>query len=79
MDYNQQYFSQKDIKSGLHIKFIQFLLDNFGSNDYRIDLHAYHEDGGIVVEWNRQLIEFIDEMGRFEFVACDEHIEKDND
>ena len=25
-DYNKQYFSKDDVKAGLHIKFIQFLL-----------------------------------------------------
>ena len=28
-DYNRQYFSKDDIKAGLHIKFIQFLLDQY--------------------------------------------------
>ena len=26
-DYNKQYFSKDDVKAGLHIKFIKFLLD----------------------------------------------------
>ena len=29
-DYNKQYFSKDDVKAGLHIKFIQFLLDQCG-------------------------------------------------
>ena len=29
-DYNKQYFSKDGIKVGLHIKFIQFLLDQYG-------------------------------------------------
>ena len=28
-DYNRQYFSKDAIKAGLHIKFIQFLLDQY--------------------------------------------------
>ena len=48
-DYNRQYFSKDDVKAGLHIKFIQFLLDNFESKEYRIDMHVYHEDCGAVV------------------------------
>ena len=27
--YNKQYFSKDDIKAGLHIEFIQFLLDQY--------------------------------------------------
>ena len=30
-DYNKQYFSKNDVKAGLHIKFIQFLLDQYGT------------------------------------------------
>ena len=30
-DYNRQYFSKDDIKAGLHIKFIQFLFDQYGA------------------------------------------------
>jgi len=74
-DYNRQYFSKEDIKAGLHIKFIQFLLDNFESDEYRIDMHIYHEDcSAIVVEWNRQLWDHIDEMGKFAFVGADEYV-----
>ena len=68
-DFNRQYFSDKDVKAGLHIKFIQFLLDNFESKEYRIDMHVYHEDcGAIIVEWTRQLWDHLDEMGGFQFV-----------
>lgn len=78
MQYNQQYFSKKDVERGLHIKLIQFLLDNFESSEYRVDMHVYHEDcGAIVVEWNRQLWNQEDEMGKFVFLASDEHIEND--
>ena len=50
-DSNRQYFSKDDVKAGLHIKFIQFLLDNFESKEYRVDMHVYHEDcGAIIVE-----------------------------
>ena len=28
-DYNKQYFSKDDVKAGLHIKFIKFLLDQY--------------------------------------------------
>ena len=77
-DFNRQYFSKEDVKNGLHIKLIQFLLDNFESKEYRIDLHVYHDDcGAIVVEWIRQLWNHIEEMGQFSFVSGDEHIEKD--
>ena len=31
LDYNRQYFSKDDVKAGLHIKFIQFLLDQYGA------------------------------------------------
>ena len=77
-DSNRQYFSKDDVKAGLHIKFIQFLLDNFESKEYRVDMHVYHEDcGAIVVEWVRQLWDYIDDMGQFVFLAGDERIEKD--
>ena len=78
MDYNRQYFSKEDIKAGLHLKLIDFLLSNFESKEYRVDLHVYHEDcGAIVVEWIRQLWKHIDEMGKFVFLAGDEEIVKE--
>lgn len=79
-DYNRQYFSKTDVEAGLHIKLIKFILENFESKEYRADLHVYHEDGGaIIVEWNRQLWNHIDEMGKFAFIGPDEHIEKDEE
>ena len=77
-DYNSQYFSKNDVKAGLHTKFIQFLLDNFESKEYRVDMHVYHDDcGAIVVEWIRQLWDHIDEMGKFTFLAGNEEIIKE--
>ena len=77
-DSNRQYFSKDDAKACLHIKFIQFLLDNFESKEYRVDMYVYYEDcRAIVVEWVRQLLDYIDDMGQFVFIAGDEHIEKD--
>ena len=74
-EYNRQYFSRDDIKAGLHIKFIQFLLDNFESEEYRVDMHVYHEDcSAIVVEWVRVLWDHVDEMGKFAFVAEGEYV-----
>ena len=49
MKTNHQYFSKDDVAAGLHMKFIQFLLDNFESKEYRADIHVYHEDCGAVV------------------------------
>jgi len=75
---NYQYFSKADVENGLHIKFIQFLLENFESEEYRVDIHVYNEDcSAIVVEWNRQLWNHIDEMGKFEFVEGDELVMKE--
>ena len=74
-DYNRQYFSKKDVESGLYLKFIKFILENFETAEYRIDMHVYHEDcGAIIVEWVRQLWEYIDEMGKFVFINDDQHI-----
>lgn len=79
-DFNKQYFSKEDVKAGLHIKFIQFLLDNFESKTYHLDMHVCHEDcGAVTVEWIRQLWNYIDDMGKFVFLVGDEHIEKDID
>ncbi len=73
--YNRQYFSNTDVKASLHIKFIQFLLDNFETDEYRIDMHVYHEDcGAIVVEWVRVLWDHVDEMGKFAFVHEGEYV-----
>ena len=75
MDYNRQYFNKDDIAAGLHLKFIQFLLENFESDDYRVDLRVYYEDyGSIVVEWVRVLWKHIDEMGQFAFLGDGQHI-----
>ena len=73
--FNRQYFSDKDVKAGLHIKFIKFLLDNFESEEYRIDMHVYHEDcGAVMVEWVRQLWRRLDEIGSFQFVDNGEFV-----
>lgn len=74
-DFNRQYFSKNDVKASLHIKFIQFLLDNFETDEYRIDMRIYHEDcGAIIVEGVRALWDHIDEMGKFAFVGADEYV-----
>jgi hypothetical protein len=79
-DFNRQYFSKKDVEAGLHIKFMQFLLDNFESKEYHLDMHVYHEDcGAIIVEWIRQLWDAIDDMGKFAFIAGDECIVKEKE
>lgn len=78
MDYNRQYFSKEDVANDLHLKLIQFLLENFESEEYRVDMHIYHDDcGAIVVEWARQLWKYIDDMGKFVFLAGDEKIVKE--
>ena len=77
-DYNRQYFSKTDVDNGLHLKLVKFLLDNFESKEYRVDIHIYHEDcGAVMVEWIRQLWEHVDEMGKFTFLAGDEEIVKE--
>ena len=78
-DYNRQYFSKDDVAAGLHLRLIDFLLVNFESKEYRIDMHVYHEDcGAIVVEWIRQLWNHVDEMGKFVFLAGDEEVVKEH-
>ena len=75
---NRQYFSKQDVEAGLHLKFIDFLLSNFESNEYRVDMHVYHEDcSAIVVEWERQLWQHIDEMGKFVYIEEDERVLKE--
>lgn len=76
-NYNQQFFSRADVAAGLHMQFIGFLLENFRSNEYRLDMHVYHEDcGAVVVEWIRQLWGCEDDMGGFKFVDGDEVVKK---
>ncbi len=59
----------------MHIKFIKFLLDNFESEEYRIDMHVYHEDcGAVIVEWVRQLWRRLDETGSFQFIDNGEFV-----
>ena len=75
MDYNRQYFNKNDVEAGLHLKFIQFLLENFESDEYRVDMRVYHEDcKAIVVEWVRVLWKHIDEMGQFAFVGDGQYV-----
>ena len=72
-EYNQQYFNKNDVKEGLHLKFIDFLLTNLETNDYRLDLHVYNEDcGAIVVEWVRPFWNDDYDMGSFKFVDGDQ-------
>ena len=74
-DFNKQYFSKNDVEAGLHIKFIEFLLNNFESQEYRVDMHVYHEDcGAICVEWIRTLWKYQDEMGKFAFVGEGQYV-----
>ena len=77
-DFNRQYFSKADVAKGLHIKLIAFLLDNFESEEYRLDLRAYHDDcGAVIVEWARVLWNHEDEMGHFEFIGDGDEVVKE--
>lgn len=79
-EFNRQYFSKADVAAGLHIKLIDFLLSNFESEEYRLDLRAYHDDcGAIVVEWVRALWNEEDEMGHFEFIGSGDTVMHEED
>lgn len=74
-DYNQQYFSKKDIEKGLHTEFINFLLEKLRTDEYHVDIHIVQEDNGtIAVEWIRQRYNLEDDMGSFKFVDGDQAI-----
>ena len=74
-EYNQQYFSKKDIEKGLHTEFINFLLDKLRTDEYHVDIHIVQEGNGtITVEWIRQRYNLEDDMGSFKFVDGDQVI-----
>ncbi|MBP5467699.1 MAG: hypothetical protein J6Z11_00475 [Candidatus Riflebacteria bacterium] len=74
-DYNQQYFSKKDIEKGLHTEFINFLLEKLRTDEYHVDIHIVQEsNGAITVEWVRQRYNLEDDMGSFKFVDGDQVI-----
>ena len=74
-EYNQQYFSKKDIEKGLHTEFINFLLDKLRTDEYHVDIHIVQESNGtITVEWVRQRYNLEDGMGSFKFVDGDQVI-----
>jgi len=77
-EYNRIYFNKNDVAAGLHLKFVNFLLSNLETSDYRVDVHIFTEDcDAIVVEFARQLWDCIDDMGKFEFVNGDEAVVKE--
>lgn len=74
-DYNQQYFSKKDIEKGLHTEFINFLLEKLRTDEYHVDIHIVQESNGtITVEWVRQRYNLEDDMGSFKFIDGDQVI-----
>lgn len=75
-EYNQEYFNKNDVKNGLHLEFIKFLLDKLQTDDYYLDIHLIQEDYGVVtVEWIRKLYER-DDRGGFEYVDSDQYLVK---
>ena len=77
VEYNAQYFSEADVKNGLHLEFINFLLEKLKTDEYHVDIHIVQEsNAAVTVEWIRQLYNYEDDIGKFQFVDGDEYVMK---
>jgi hypothetical protein len=74
-NYNLQAFTPEEVKQGLHLDLIKYLLDyNAKSKDYFNDIHIDNDGYCTIIEWVSESRE--DATTSFEFVDCDETILK---
>lgn len=71
--YNSEYFNREKVEKGLHIKFIELLLE-LDENDYKgcHDIHLYREENAITVEWCYKWYDKSMGNDRFEFLGEDD-------
>ena len=73
--YNSEYFTKEQVEQGLHIKFIEFLLELDGYDRGGVhDIHMYKEDGAVIVEWCIKYYNKSISNDRFEFCGDDDVI-----
>ena len=71
--YNSEYFTKEQVEQGLHIKFIEFLLelDDYDRGGVH-DIHMYKEEDAIIVEWCFKWYDKSIGNDRFEFLGEDD-------
>lgn len=73
--YNSQAFTPEEVKKGLHLDLINYLLDyNLKANGYYIDIHIDTDGYCVIVEWVQE--SYKDACTSFEFVDYDEEVMK---
>ena len=74
-EYNSQAFTPEEVKKGLHLDLIKYLLDyNQKAEGYFNDIHIDTDGYCVIVEWITE--SYKDACSSFEFVGCDEEVLK---
>ena len=74
-EYNSQAFTPEEVKKGLHLDLIKYLLDyNQKAEGYFNDIHIDTDGYCVIIEWVTE--SYKDACSGFEFVGCDEEVLK---
>ena len=74
-DYNSQAFTPEEVKKGLHLDLIKYLLDyNQKADGYFNDIHIDTDGYCVIIEWVTE--SYKEACSSFEFVGCDEEVLK---
>jgi hypothetical protein len=74
-NYNSQAFTPEEVKQGLHLNLINYLLDyNSKAKDYFNDIHIDSDGYCVIIEWVQESL--TDATTSFEFVDYDETVLK---
>ena len=72
-EYNSQAFTPEEVKKGLHLDLIKYLLDyNQKAEGYFNDIHIDTDGYCVIVEWVTE--SYKEACSSFEFVGCDEEV-----
>ena len=74
-EYNSQAFTPEEVKKGLHLDLIKYLLDyNQKAEGYFNDIHIDTDGYCVIIEWVTE--SYKEACSSFEFVGCDEEVLK---
>lgn len=74
-EYNSQAFTPEEVKKGLHLDLIKYLLDyNQKADGYFNDIHIDTDGYCVIIEWVTE--SYKEACSSFEFVGCDEEVLK---
>jgi hypothetical protein len=74
-DYNSQAFTPEEVKKGLHLDLINYLIDyNSKADGYFNDIHITTDGYCTLIEWVQE--SYKEACTGFEFVGCDEEVMK---